>query len=318
MSNIYRSDLVLNVLVATILTTVMLTSGCGPETPVYTAAPMTAPNTPDMMGIVPPKPIGESDAGFSAGSACNVWANIPSQRLIATLHEELRNAYRPISVEADLGGNLNRYTTARNIMFTEVERYQGVSGGYIVECVYTGHTTPASQTEDPSREEINCEHVMPRARMATEEGNPAVYEHQQSDIHNLMPSTPGSNSTRGSFRFGEVVNERNLDHLPSVLGENRSGDTVWQVRNQRRGDIARIVFYMSVRWGIDIASDEEMILRQWNQIDPPDDREQLRNQRVSQRQGNRNPFIDCPELVDRVSDFIGFQTLDTEGNLPLP
>ena len=176
------------------------------------------------MQYVPPKPVTETDSGFTAGDPCNAWADIPDQRLLAELHEELHRDYNPIAAQPDLGGNPNRYTTARRIMFTEVERYQARDGSYVVECVYTGNTATAPRTDDPDRDFINCEHVLPRARMANEEGQPIVYSHQQSDIHNLMPTTPGSNSTRGSLRYGDVVTERNLDHLPSMSGDNASGE----------------------------------------------------------------------------------------------
>ena len=226
--------------------------------------------------------------------------------------------YRPIDAEPDLGGNPNRYTTARRLMFTEVERYQSAEGPFIVECIYTGSTAPAPQTEDPNRDLVNCEHVWPRARMNDEEGFPTLYSHQQSDIHNLMPSDPNANSARGSLPFGEVTGDRNLDYMPSLVGTNSMGERVWEPRRERQGDIARILFYMSVRWGLDIDQTQETVLRRWNMTDPPDMREIIRNQNASEIQGNRNPFVDCPSLADRIPDFFAFDSLDTEQTLPRP
>lgn len=42
------------------------------------------------------------------------------------------------------------------------------------------------------------------------------------------------------------------------------------------------------------------VLSRWNQIDPPSDVEKLRNNTVQKIQGNRNPFVDYPELLDRI------------------
>jgi endonuclease I len=44
-------------------------------------------------------------------------------------------------------------------------------------------------------------------------------------------------------------------------------------------------------------------LRAWHFKDPPDKIEEKRNSLIEQVQGNRNPFIDHPEIVERVIDF---------------
>ena len=42
------------------------------------------------------------------------------------------------------------------------------------------------------------------------------------------------------------------------------------------------------------------VLNRWNEVDPPSDVEKLRNNTVQKVQGNRNPFVDYPELVARI------------------
>jgi endonuclease I len=37
--------------------------------------------------------------------------------------------------------------------------------------------------------------------------------------------------------------------------------------------------------------------------DPPDARERARNAAIEVAQGSRNPFVDYPHLVDRISNF---------------
>ena len=133
-----------------------------------------------------------------------------------------------------------------------------------------------------------------------------------------MPSVPDANSYRGSLPFGEVVDDRELDFLPSERGDNRNGEKVFQPRAERRGDVARIVFYFSVRWGIDIGSDEEDALRRWHREDPVDIDERGRNTAAHSIQGTRNVFIDCPDLVNRISDFRSFGIIDSNENLPRP
>jgi endonuclease I len=44
------------------------------------------------------------------------------------------------------------------------------------------------------------------------------------------------------------------------------------------------------------------VLQAWNKLDPPSSVEKLRNDTVQKIQGNRNPFVDYPELVDRICE----------------
>jgi endonuclease I len=144
------------------------------------------------------------------------------------------------------------------------------------------------------------------------------YSHQESDIHHLQPTVSGANSTRGNFPYGEPVSDRNLNHLPAVLGRDASGRQVFSPRAERRGDVARMMFYFNVRWGIDLPDYEEVVLKAWMAADPVDDRERARNDLVANIQGNRNPFVDCPQFVARIGDFAAFQSIDTDANLPAP
>ena len=46
-----------------------------------------------------------------------------------------------------------------------------------------------------------------------------------------------------------------------------------------------------------ISAMEEAHLRNWHESDPVDDHKINRNNIIEEVQGNRNPFIDMPELV---------------------
>ncbi|MGK0359833.1 MAG: deoxyribonuclease-1, partial [Bradymonadia bacterium] len=243
---------------------------------------------------------------------CARWIDVADDALVAAVHAELIATYAPVEPELDRGGNLNRYTTARHFMFTQVERVQGGDG---VEGVYTGRFVAIGPDEEPDNDDMNAEHVWPRSRMAPDEGT-ALYEHQQSDVHHLHPSDSTANSTRGSSPFGVVVSDRNLDFLPSIAGRDAQGDRVFEPRDARKGDIARAIMYFSIRWGRAIEATEEGILRGWVVADPVDDRERRRNTLVEAVQGNRNPLVDCPALVPRIADFAEFMPADR--NLPLP
>lgn len=260
------------------------------------------------------KPSGGNQMG---GGACAAYDAIDDASLVFYLHELSQTSYRPINVELDQGGNLNRYTTARRLMFTEVERKRGARSDMVVECVYTGQTTLQPADDDPNRDEMNCEHLWPRSKLFEDQSS-VLYSHQESDLHHLFPSVPGANSLRGSLPFGEVVGERNMDFAPSYYGIDRASKMVFEVRRERRGDVARALFYMSVRWGLELPYEEADVLRVWSDADPVSDEETLRNTAVQRLQGNRNPFVDCPELVDRILSFNAFRPYDLNAGLPNP
>ena len=178
--------------------------------------------------IAPP-----SDAGAPL-PACELWSGLRNDALKDALHEHLFNAYRPIQPTPNFGGMPDRYTTARQLMFTQVYRFMDEeSGAFVVQCVYTNDQAFTPPDRDPDDDLINCEHLWPRSRLNSDRSS-RLYEHQQSDIHHLAPTRPSANSLRGSLKFGEVVRDRNLDASPSVAGKNTRGDQVFEPQDVQR------------------------------------------------------------------------------------
>ena len=89
----------------------------------------------------------------------------------------------------------------------------------------------------------------------------------------------------------------------SYKGTDINGYTVFQVRPEHRGNVARAKFYIAIHYDMNIPYYEEPTLRQWHAEDPPDAAELARNSAIQLIQRNRNPFIDNPGLVDVISDF---------------
>jgi endonuclease I len=107
-----------------------------------------------------------------------------------------------------------------------------------------------------------------------------------------------------------------------VKGPDGNGGS-FQTWNHRKGDIARAVLYMAIRYeggqdpnngqgepDLELTDDRSKIvitsaspaymgllstLLAWHQADPPDAGERERNEVIYSFQGNRNPFIDHPE-----------------------
>jgi deoxyribonuclease I len=151
----------------------------------------------------------------------------------------------------------------------------------------------------PNARIINCEHTWPQSRF-----NQRHNIHlQKTDLHHLYPVDSRSNSSRGNIPFGEVTNQSSSLCQASQRGPTAAGTIAFEPPDQHKGNVARAIFYFSIRYEIPISQEEEMYLRLWHLLDPVDEEERLRNDRIYDIQGNRNPFIDDIELVELIRDF---------------
>lgn len=131
----------------------------------------------------------------------------------------------------------------------------------------------------------NREHVWPQSLLNKETVMTA-------DLHNLKPADSGENSSRGNKYF---------DWLTTT--------STYAPPDEVKGDIARILFYMVIRYEVlelvDVEpSTYEMALLEtlleWHYFDPVDDFERNRNDVIYSYQNNRNPFIDYEHFVELI------------------
>lgn len=152
----------------------------------------------------------------------------------------------------------------------------------------------------PNHQVINCEHTWPQSRFNSRYSR----ELQKTDLHHLFPVSSRANSSRGNIIFGEVAkNQSSSLCQASKRGPSTSKGTVsFEPPDAHKGNVARSLFYFAVRYKVDISEEEEAYLRKWNQEDPVDQEERVRNEKIYELQGNRNPFIDDPELASLMKD----------------
>ena len=75
---------------------------------------------------------------------------------------------------------------------------------------------------------------------------------------------------------------------------------VAEPREAARGDVARAMFYMEDQYEQLVLFEKQAnILLKWHFQDPPSKEERWRNDKIERIQGNRNSFIDNPELLKR-------------------
>lgn len=130
-----------------------------------------------------------------------------------------------------------------------------------------------------------------------------------TDVHNLRACNILVNSRRSNLEFDYGGSPVTSNGLINTFADNDS----FEPNDQFKGDVARIIFYMAVRYeGGGGEPDLELddftnggvytfgklsSLLEWHLLDPVDDFERRRNARIFFYQGNRNPFIDNPEFV---------------------
>lgn len=197
---------------------------------------------------------------------------------------------------------LTSYSYARRVVMQQIHLKRD-SNGYYIEDVYCHETFrhDVGPNRMPDHTRVNIEHTWPQSRFSSR----ANRRIQKADLHHLYPSESNSNSTRGNYTFSEVENNYNgsLCSDSSVGNDPRSGHTSFEPPTDHKGNVARALFYFSVRYDIDIPDYEEFYLRMWNYQDPVDEDERRRNDVVESVQGNRNPFIDDPSLADLILNF---------------
>lgn len=166
---------------------------------------------------------------------------------------------------------------------------------------YTGYVDSKTNGGGANVYEWNKEHVWPKSLTGGESSAPA------NDIHNIRPTNTKINSTRSNLPFGELSSSASVAYGAYPYATDSTycyySSSAFEPRDEVKGDCARIIFYILVRYDylsavdIDDIGDMDMFL-QWHYDDPVDEYEMNLNEACYDYQGNRNPFIDHEEYVD--------------------
>jgi endonuclease I len=180
----------------------------------------------------------------------------------------------------------------------------------------------------------NREHTWPKSLgFSAETGNLGLPNSPHTDTHMLYLSDANYNSDRGNKPYINCsgCTERATEAYNGAGGGtgvypgnsnwfNGSGFQTW---GKRKGDMARAVLYMAIRYeggthpstgqtepDLEMTDNTSLIvatssspaymgllstLLAWHAADPPDTAERARNEVIYSFQGNRNPFVDHPE-----------------------
>lgn len=148
--------------------------------------------------------------------------------------------------------------------------------------------------------------------------SPAVYGDTVSrDLYNMMPLNADVRRWRGSRPIGQVVKADFSNGLWSAglgLMAGEDFECYWPPE-ALRGRLARTYFYMAALYHVDVWASEAYLmmsgsrwpglsryaaemLMEWHRTWPVSAAETALNERGEQLQGNRNPFVDYPDLAE--------------------
>jgi endonuclease I len=185
---------------------------------------------------------------------------------------------------------------------------------------YTRRSEPKGNEDNGSNgdDAWNREHIYAKSH-----GDFGTAEGPGTDVHALRAADKSVNAERSNKDFAaggaQLSSAEARDDCPLCLETDES----FEPPDEVKGDVARMIFYMVVRYNGDSDSNGVALnvvdgvgtedgpttanngvigdlasLKAWHIEDPVSDEEKHRNNIIYDIQGNRNPFIDNPQFVD--------------------
>lgn len=143
-----------------------------------------------------------------------------------------------------------------------------------------------------------------------------------SDLHHLRPASVNYNSTRSNIPYGIVSSHTSATQMGDTDCYYTS--TQFEPADYIKGDVARILMYMYTHYSTSVSGTSTKsgtlnitdivktnsgtqqaawdLLMDWNESDPVDYQEMIRNNKCAYLLGNYNPFIDHPEFARMIWD----------------
>ncbi len=238
--------------------------------------------------------------------------NVNSSTFVTDLKSRIRSPYTKISYDQFDETNVANFAAVNN-----------GNGTKSVFCVYSNYEHIYSGTFSwgtMSREHTFCHSWMPT--YSSESGE------EYCDQYHLFPTHQNNaNGRRSNHPLGEVTTVT-YQFMEGKLGKNSLNETVYEPRPEQKGDAARAILYMLLKydgingntWNLNWLNNTRLpslneapqrfeLLLQWHKQDPPTKREIERTNYVQSVQKNRNPLIDHPEYINYI-DFSNLTKLN--------
>lgn len=198
------------------------------------------------------------------------------------------------------------YDKARQILFGKLYLEQDARGYFLRDtyCHKEFRGPHIGPFLIPDHNEINVEHTWPQSKYGARDE-----KYKVCDLHHLFMADNTGNKARANNPFAETTQgssaapdcpDSQIEKVPTLNGKI---SFVFEPPQEHKGNVARALFYFAIRYKLSLDPAQEKTMRLWNKLDPVDAKERENNEIIEEFQGNRNPFIDFPELSDSIADF---------------
>ena len=184
------------------------------------------------------------------------------------------------------------------------------------DCAFGIYDYCGNRTDYTDCECYNREHSLPKSFWGGSKDEPMY-----TDLHHVIPTDFVANSQRSAWIYDEVKTPTWTNDVSTLgYGQNFPNETVFEPADKYKGDFARIYFYMLTCYRdknftvggkgfrifnysndqTDFKNTALNLMLKWHRNDPVSQKEIDRNEKIAVLQGNRNPFVDDPNLVEYI------------------
>ena len=285
MKNLKRSILSMLLIIAILASSIITVSAAGTQPSKYSTT-----NNSGTRHVVATTLDGTSAASYYTGSyTYERLEELSASTLLTTLRGLMTSTHKKQTTYANCRDYANK---------TDCENGSGTN----IITLYTSYSS--SHSEYNSGNGWNREHVWPKSLGGFDT------EAAGADLHHIRPSENRTNSNRGNKLYGNVNGgTKSTGNLSGEVGGYYTS-SYYEPLDEVKGDVARICLYVYVRYGAEYTQCSKItnvfqsvdVLLEWCELDPVDTWELGRNEVVGAIQGNRNVFIDYPELAWLIFD----------------
>lgn len=217
-------------------------------------------------------------------------------------HHILLNTYNPIP-----------FSKAKDILHKKIFNEENIKYTFYCNCKYDQHKNinhnscqfaPRANANRAKR--LEWEHVVPTSlfgqtlpcwknggrKNCTKTSQ--IFQLFEGDMHNLKPAIGEINGDRSNLPFSIVDHKKFLyGKCNFFIGKSQhlNYQNVAEPNDNIKGNIARIYLYMNQKYNLNISQNQLNIFKEWNEFDPPDQKEIYINQKIKNIQGDDNIFI---------------------------